>query len=245
MAKLCTICARGGSKGVPRKALQKLAGETLLARAIRQALECGMFAAVAVSSDSREILDAAAQFAGVHLVERPADMATDNAAKIVAIRHCAETIEQRLDVRFSVVADLALTAPFRAVEDIVGVLRLLQESGAGAVTTGSPAAASPYYSIVELNDRGRVRVAKAPPAPVLNRQEAPPCFDLNGAVYAWTRPTLAATQNKALVEDTVLYVMPRARSLDIDTIEDLRFAEWLATERGEARMPSTGDTSLS
>jgi N-acylneuraminate cytidylyltransferase/CMP-N,N'-diacetyllegionaminic acid synthase len=163
----------------------------------------------------------------VHLVKRPAEMATDDAPKMVAIKHCVDAVEQRLGTRFSVVADLAITAPFRAVEDVTGALRLLEESGAGAVTTGSPAASSPYYSIVEINGNGRVCVVKQPPGQVLNRQEAPPCFDLNGAVYAWTRETLGATEKVALVDDTVLYVMPRERSLDIDSIEDWKFAEWL------------------
>jgi CMP-N-acetylneuraminic acid synthetase len=235
---LCTVCARGGSKGLPRKALQVLGGETLLARTIRQAMACGQFKAVAVSSDDEAILAAAARFEGVHLVRRPAEMATDDAPKIVAIKHCAETVEQRIGAVFPVVADLALTTPFRAAEDVVGALRLLESSGAAAVTTGSPAERSPYFAIVELNSNGRVQYAKEPATEVVSRQQSPPCFDLNGAVYAWTRGALAATARRALVEDTILYVMPRERSLDIDTIDDLRFAEWLVQTKFTATQVS-------
>ena len=58
MIRLCTICARGGSKGAPGKNLRPLAGKPLIAHSIAQAKASGLFACVAVSSDSPEILEA-------------------------------------------------------------------------------------------------------------------------------------------------------------------------------------------
>jgi CMP-N,N'-diacetyllegionaminic acid synthase len=85
---ICTILARGGSKGVPGKNLRHLAGKPLLVWSIEQALATSAFALVAVSSDDQQIL-AAAHAAGAHLlVERPPDMATDHAPKLPAVRHC-------------------------------------------------------------------------------------------------------------------------------------------------------------
>ncbi|MFO0457218.1 MAG: cytidylyltransferase domain-containing protein, partial [Alphaproteobacteria bacterium] len=59
---LCTICARGGSKGVPGKNIQLLHHKPLIAHSIAQAKATGMFCAVAVSSDSAEILAVAQDY---------------------------------------------------------------------------------------------------------------------------------------------------------------------------------------
>ena len=40
---LCTICARGGSKGVKNKNIRQIAGLPLIAHTINQAKECGLF----------------------------------------------------------------------------------------------------------------------------------------------------------------------------------------------------------
>src|SRR5262249_3960254 len=54
--RLCTICARGGSKGLPNKNIRPLLGKPLLAHTIGQARASGLFERIAVSSDSAEIL---------------------------------------------------------------------------------------------------------------------------------------------------------------------------------------------
>ena len=58
-------------------------------------------------------------------------------------------------------------------------------------------------------------------------QDAPPCFDLNGAVYVWTRHALFAADDRLLGPETRLFVMPAERSLDIDTELDFKIAELL------------------
>ncbi len=57
MKRICTICARGGSKGVKNKNVRELTGKPLIALSLQQARESGLFSLIAVSSDSTEILD--------------------------------------------------------------------------------------------------------------------------------------------------------------------------------------------
>ena len=57
MKRLCTICARGGSKGVPNKNIRPMGGEPLIVHSLLQAQSSGLFDSVAVSSDSKEILN--------------------------------------------------------------------------------------------------------------------------------------------------------------------------------------------
>ena len=59
MSLLCTICARGGSKGVVGKNARDLLGKPVLAWSIQQARETGLFDAIAFSSDSDALLETA------------------------------------------------------------------------------------------------------------------------------------------------------------------------------------------
>lgn len=234
MKRLAVICVRGGSKGVKGKNLRPLAGKPLLAHTILQARESAIFDAVAVSSDSREILDVACRWGADHAIARPAELATDSAPKLPAIRHCAAAAEKAAAATFDVIVDLDATAPLRTPDDIRGAVKLLEESGAANVVSGTPARRSPYFNLVERDERGRVRLSKPPPRPLARRQDSPACFDLNASVYAWTRKALFSETDSALGDDTLLYVMPEDRSIDIDTETDFRFVEFLMTAKESA-----------
>ena len=88
MKSICTICARGGSKGVVGKNARELLGKPLLAWTIEQAKQAGLFEVIAFSSDSDPLLEAALRAGADIAVKRPDVMATDTAPKLPAIRHC-------------------------------------------------------------------------------------------------------------------------------------------------------------
>lgn len=226
---LCTVCARGGSKGAPGKNVRPLMGKPLLWHTLDHARAAGRFAAIAVSSDDPAILDAARAW-GVDLaVRRPDWMATDAAAKPPAIRHCVETVEAGTGLRFDVMVDLDATAPLRQPGDVSAALDLLLEGGCDNVLSVAPARKSPYFNLVERGADGFGRLSKPLDPPVVRRQDAPACFDINGSVYVWTREAFFAGP-AALTDRTRLYVMPESRSVDIDTETD-----WIIVEALMAR----------
>ncbi len=228
------ICARGGSKGVKGKNLRDLAGKPLIAHSIKQAKDCGLFVAVAVSSDSAKIRDTAIEYGADHVVERPVEQASDTAPKVPAIRHCAETVEVETREEFDTIVDLDATAPLRNIDDIRSVVELLETSDSANVVSAMPSRRSPYFNLVELDDKGRVHLSKPPATPIARRQDAPECFDLNASVFAWTRSALFSDNDYVLGDNTRLFVMPEERSIDIDTETDFKFVEF---------MMSTGDAS--
>jgi len=224
--RLCTICARGGSQGIPNKNIRLLGGRPLIAHSITQARESSVFDAVAVSSDSRAILDAARDWGADVLVERPEELATHVAAKVPAIRHCVETVESLRGFRYDVVVDLDATSPLRAVSDIQGAVALLERTGVSNVITASPARRSPYFNLVEVGPDDVVRLSKPLAGGVVRRQDAPPCYDMNASIYVWRRRALAEGRT-VFLEDTRLFVMPEERSLDIDSPLDFEIVEFL------------------
>ncbi len=227
---LCTICARGGSKGVPDKNIRDLAGKPLLAHSIEQAIKTELFENIAFSSDSEDYLVAARHAGATILVKRPPDLATDKSGKIAAIRHCVNTAEQTIGRRVDIVVDLDCTSPLRLPSDIVNCVRLLKDKGIGNVITGAPARRSPYFNLVERQPDGRVDLAKRPDNLLLRRQDAPECYDMNASIYVWKRDVLM-DENGLFHADTDIYVMPEERSIDIDSELDFDIVSMLLKAR--------------
>lgn len=226
MSRVCTVCARGDSKGVPGKNLRSLLGRPLIAWTLTQASDSGLFDLIAVSSDSAEILAAARAHGAGLAVERPAVLATDRADKVGAILHALEAAETAAGQRFDVVVDLDVTAPLRLADDIRGAVALLEESGVSNVITGCPARRSPYFNLVEARPDGSVGLSKPTDPPVRRRQDAPACYDMNAAIYVWRRDALVERPG-VFYPDTRLFEMPEDRSHDIDSELDLALVEVL------------------
>ncbi len=228
MKILCTICARAGSKGVTNKNLRPINSKPLIVYSIEQALATKLFDQIVVSSDSAEIRNVALANGATYAVERPFELASDTAPKLPAIRHCVESSEKKFG-QFEVIIDLDATAPLRNPEDILGALELLKTTNSDNVITGTPAHRSPYFNLVETNEQGIVHLSKQPRAAVDRRQDSPECFDMNASIYVWRRHALF--ENETLfTKSTRLFVMPRERSIDIDSQDDFDMVEWLMTK---------------
>lgn len=233
MNRLCTICARGGSKGVVNKNIKLLLGKPLIAHTIIQAKKSGLFNYVAVSSDSEEILSVAKAWGADILIKRPDELATDQAAKLPVIRHALKTAEQQTGQTFHIHVDLDATSPLRNVSDIHGAVNMLEnDNKITNVITGAPARRSPYFNLVELNTEGYVELSKKLSTSIVRRQDSPKCYDMNASIYIWRREVLLE-EDKVILPKTALYEMPEERSIDIDSPLDFDFVEFLATKRGE------------
>ncbi|KYK00388.1 acylneuraminate cytidylyltransferase [Microbacterium sp. CH1] len=118
------IPARGGSKQIPRKNLERVGGIPLVARAVHAARAAACFDLVVVSTDDDEIA-AVAEEAGAGVVRRPAELSGDTAASEAALLHALDELE-RDGERFEVVAFLQATSPFlpsAALADAVADVR--------------------------------------------------------------------------------------------------------------------------
>lgn len=231
MKRICTICARGGSKGVKNKNIRPIIDKPLMAYTIEQAKKSGLFEAIAVSSDSELILDIAGKSGVNYLIKRPDELATDQAAKIPVMQHCVKEVEEKSGMLFDIIVDLDVTSPLREVKDIVEAVNLLEKNNVSNVITGTPARRSPYFNLVEVNENGTVELSKKFDIPIVRRQDAPKCYDMNASIYVWNRNTFF-NKNGLFNEDTLLYIMPEERSIDVDSELDFKIVEYLLKEKG-------------
>lgn len=226
MKRLCSICARGGSKGVPGKNIREMHGRPLIAHTVIQAKKSDLFTAIAISSDSDDILSAAKDAGADILIKRPDELATDQAGKIPVIRHCAIEAEKQLGIVHDLFFDLDVTSPLRHVSDIYNAVELMERTGAENMFSVTPADHSPYFNMVECDDKGVPTLSKDLIVPVVRRQDAPKVFDINGSIYGWKRDVLM-TSDSLYQATTQVYEMPRERSIDIDVEIDFKFVELL------------------
>jgi|10_taG_2_1085330.scaffolds.fasta_scaffold01482_8 N-acylneuraminate cytidylyltransferase len=115
MKTLAIIPARGGSKGVPRKNLAYVSGKPLIAYTIEHALQAEGVDVVAVTSDDTEILDVSVE-CGAVAVNRPLNLATDEATTEAVLQHCINVLEISSGAIYDVVVYLSCTQPYRKVE---------------------------------------------------------------------------------------------------------------------------------
>ena len=223
---ICTICARGGSKGVKNKNIKLINGKPLIVHTILQAIECNIFDKIVVSSDSQEILDIAGQYGVDLLINRPSELANDFISKIPAIRHAVNETEVAFNTNFSLVVDMDPTSPLRNINDIKSSVNLLVKKNISNVITGSPARRSPYFNLVEKIDNEKIILSKKLDKPIYRRQDSPKCYDMNASIYVWKKAALFEFET-VFNSDTELYEMPENRSVDIDNELDFLIVEHL------------------
>lgn len=236
LRRLCTICARGGSKGLPGKNIRPLLGKPLIQWTVEHAVASGLFETIAVSSNDDAILAAAKNDGATLLVKRPEELATDTASKLPAIVHAVEAAESAAGARFDIIVELDATSPLRDVKDVTGAVAMLESEGRTNIITGAPARRSPYFNLVETDANGVATLSK-PMSGIARRQDAPSAYDMNASIYVWKRDAFMSAPS-VFYHDTGIFVMPEERSHDIDLLLDFKIVEMLLKERGQTATPS-------
>lgn len=222
-----TICARGGSKGVPSKNVKLLAGKPLIVYTIDQALSLTWVDRVMVSTDDPKIRDIA-QRKGLQVpFLRPKSLATDRSAKVPAIIHAVKSAEKIYSERYDIVCDLDPTSPLRNIADINNVIdTLVSKAKTKSVFSVCNAHKNPYFNMVEADKTGHVSLSKKLKKKVYRRQDAPAVFEMNASIYAIWKSVLQK-EKTFFTDQTRMYEMPRERSIDIDSPVDFKLVEIL------------------
>ncbi|MBP1680110.1 MAG: hypothetical protein H6Q35_449 [Proteobacteria bacterium] len=227
---LCTICARGGSKGVKNKNIKELNGKPLIAYTIEQAKESGLFDHIVISTDSDDIAKVAQEYGAEVFFKRSSEMASDTAGKLDVIKDAFVRSEAYYQKQYDYLIDLDATAPLRSVDDIKNSFAQFLKDDNSNLITAMPSRRSPYFNLVEVSNDGKVTLSKKLDSSIVRRQDAPKSYDMNASIYIWKRESLLDQKNLFL-EKTGLYVMPEERSIDIDTELDFEFVEFMMRKK--------------
>lgn len=215
---LAIIPARGGSKGIKRKNLREVNGKTLLAHTIETALNASLIDRVIVTSEDEEIINAAKSARAEVPFIRPKHLAEDDTPGITPILHAIDQLPLH---DYTIV--LQVTSPLRTVEDINDSLNFCIRNKAPACVSVSEPLSNPYLSFKMDNNHHLKHLFLEEILP--RRQDYSPYFQLNGAIYIAKTDWLKKNKN-FLSTETIGYVMPKERALDVDTEFDLQWLEF-------------------
>ncbi|WP_333871700.1 acylneuraminate cytidylyltransferase family protein [Desulforamulus putei] len=217
---LAIIPARGGSKGIPRKNLRLLAGKPLLAWTVEEAKKSQYIDRLILSSEDAEIIALAKSLGCDVPFIRPAQLARDETPGIEPVLHALQVLPEKYDY----VVLLQPTSPLRRAKDIDECIALCMNQGACACVSVTEPAHHPYW-MYELLPNGFLKPFMPKDKVPFRRQELQPVYALNGAVYVACCDWLQEKRT-FLAEETVAFVMPPERSLDVDTELDLQICEF-------------------
>ncbi len=231
---IAVIPARGGSKGVPRKNLQPVAGIPLVVRAVRAALGSSRVARTVVSTDDDEIATIASA-AGAEIVMRPREMANDVAPLMPTLQHALSHYEAR-GQHFDGMVVLEPTSPFRTPVTIDSCIDKLFVGSTQSVVTVRALQRNPRYIFQVTGDDAEFFI-KDPPVTFYRRQDFTHLKRVNGCVYATRIENIR--RGEIIVEPIKVVEMSMLESANIDTPQDLRIAELCAeTLRQMGELPA-------
>lgn len=223
MTPLYIIPARGGSKGIPRKNIKLLGGRPLIAYSIDAARGAGAPSShILLSTDDEEIAATGRTLGLTVDYMRPAALATDTAGSREVVLDAMDYAD-RQGLSYNCVVLLQPTSPFRNSDDILRALSLYS-SDIDMVVSVTEAASNPYYNCFETDpDTGFLHISKGDGL-YTRRQDAPPAWEYNGSIYV-INPQSIRRMPLGRFPKRVPLVMPRERSLDLDTPVDWVIAE--------------------
>lgn len=232
MAILITICARGGSKGIPGKNIKPLNGEPLIYYTLKTAID---FAKrnqartdIILSTDSDEIKQVVIKlgFPEIDLsYVRPAELGGDTVGKLDVIKNVLRYAQSKNNIQYDYVLDMDVTSPLRSVQDLTDAFSLIyQNETAHNLFSVSPANRNPYFNMVEDAGNGFVVLCKQ--GDFLTRQSAPKVYDMNASFYIYKGDFFKQNAVKVINEKSMVYEVPHL-CFDLDHPIDFEFMEFL------------------
>lgn len=231
MRNLITICARGGSKGIPGKNIKELNKKPLIYYTIRVAelfAERNPDTDIFLSTDSQEIEDKVNAISkNVYTnYNRPDYLATDSSGKIDAIKDVLRFAEKFSKKDYDFIIDLDVTSPLRTVDDLEKAQSKLKgNKDALNIFSVSPANRNPYFNMVEAKKNSEfVELSKK--GEFFTRQSAPEVYDMNASFYIYRSNFFTEGYSTAITDKSLIYKMPHV-CFDLDHPLDFYFMEFL------------------
>lgn len=179
---------------------------------------------VILTTDSEEIAEAGRR-AGVAVpFLRPSELATDSASTAPAVEHAVSWLKNHQQAHIQAVMVLQPTSPLRKAWHIDSAIEKFQKKSPDAVIGVCEAKEHPWEMVSFAN--GKMEYSVSRPDQAIRRQDFPDFYFINGAIYL-VRTKVLMEQHTLLPANSLPYVMERKYSLDIDSDEDLAFAEIL------------------
>lgn len=216
---LGVIPARGGSKRLPRKNINKLKGHPLIAYTIMAAKKSKRLTHFLVSSEDSEIIEVAKKYDAPVPFIRPSELATDKVRNIDVVFHALQFMEKKYNIIYDIIILLQPTSPIRDSKHIDIAIDLLWKSDCVSLASvkGPFKKRDPILKAIRNDTLEDYK-------PILQNESWEPFYLYNASIYAVKRDYFIA-HKKLISERQVPLIMDQFHSVDIDTESDFLTAE--------------------
>ena len=225
---LITICARGGSVGIPKKNIKKVNNLPLIVYSIQtaQAYSKKHNAKIAISSDDPEILNVAKNHGLTTDYIRSLELSGSEVGKVLVLEDLLKHEEKISGLTYDYLIDLDVTSPLRSVLDIENAFETLSSSNAHNIFSVSKAHRNPYFNMVEKEKNQEYVKLIKPDNHFMTRQSAPEVYDMNASFYIYKKSFFEQQFKSSITPKSLAYVMNHI-CFDIDEPLDLLMMEFL------------------
>ena len=224
---LITICARGGSKGIPGKNIKPINGVPLIEYTINTAKKFSNLieSDIAISTDDLNIKTLCKSIGVESDYIRPFDLSIDNAGKIDTIYDLLIYHEKLNEKKYDYILDLDVTSPLRTIDDLKQAFELLKKNDRALnIFSVNKANKNPYFNMVEQKEDGYYELSKK--GEFLTRQSAKPVFELNASFYFYKRSFFDLEFRNVINDFSLIYEMKHI-CFDLDHPIDFEFMSYL------------------
>ena len=230
MKVLITICARGGSKGIPGKNIKPLHGKPLIYYTIQVAKQFQQKfndVAIVLSTDSEEIAKVAEDCGLKSDYRRPETLAGDSIGKIDAIKDVLLWQENIDNYQYNYILDMDVTSPLRNLQDLTDAFEIIKKNEKAInLFSVSTANRNPYFNMVEQKENGFFAQVKQSENLVLTRQSSSKVYDMNASFYFYKRSFFDLGYKSAITNKSIIYVVPHS-CFDLDHPIDFEIISYL------------------
>ena len=220
---IAVICARSGSKGLKNKNIKLLNNKPLIGWSIELAKKNKNIHEVYVSTDSKKISKIAESYGAIVPFIRPKKLATDNSKEWDVLKHFVNYLKKN-NLRADSIVNLPCTSPFKKNSDIDRALNLFYKYKYNAVISVTESYRNPMFNMTQIK-KNKVTLAIKSKKKFYNRQDAPKFFDMTTIVYIYS-PKYIIKSNHLFSGSVGQIIIPKKRSIDVDTIDDFKLCEY-------------------
>jgi len=224
---LAIIPARGGSKGLPNKNILRLAGKPLIQWTIDAAIKSKYIDRIILSTDNEIIANTCRTYGIENPFMRPVELAQDDSLAIDNYIYTIDRLNDKPNCNIKDFIVLQPTSPLRLTEDIDKAIELFYNKNADSVISYTEENHPIEWHKYLTNDGKFEKIFEEVSS---NRQDNKVSFYPNGSIFIFKYDLIK--QKKYYSADSFAFIMPRKRSIDIDTIDDFEYAEYLMLKNG-------------
>ena len=223
---LCIILARSGSKTVKNKNIAKINGKPLIWYTIKEARKSKVFEDIVVSTDSERYANIARKYGAIVPFLRPKKLSSSKSKAIDCLKYTFKKLEKLNNKKYDYLIELMITNPLKNFKDIQNVAKIQIKTKADSVIAvhrvmdGHPMRAKKI-----INNKIRDFCVKE--IPETHRQQLKPkAYFRSGSIYSMRRDQLLKGVRYG-TKNSVPYILPNERVINIDEKIDFEFAKFL------------------